>query len=186
LTYLKLKNLQKALEAFEHSVAMQPTKSNQDSLQHVAAIFEEFGMPLKAAVYQDAADGKTNDFKVERELGDLCYRYQNYDWARIKYQGAARLTSDLRLSTDMKAKAALSAAKKGMRDLAKNELTKLNSEVADNASVHYGLGVLAYDEGKFEEAIISFNIALRLDPDYDEAQKALEAAKLKAEGGVKD
>ncbi len=42
---------------------------------------------------------------------------------------------------------------------------------------HNNLGLVLGEQGNLEEAIEELRTAIRLDPDFDEAQKALDRAK---------
>jgi len=106
LVYQKLKDVDKELEAFERSVALKP--SFTDAIQHLAEVlFYRKKDATRAELYDNEARGKgTTDYRVQKELGDLCYKYgyefskeedrakqseSCYSWAKIKYNNAARL-----------------------------------------------------------------------------------------------
>jgi tetratricopeptide (TPR) repeat protein len=105
LVYQKLGDADKELEAFERAVALKP--SFADAVQHLAEVlFYRKKDATRAELYDNEARGKgSTDYKVQKELGDLCYRYgyefskeedrakqsdSCYSWAKIKYNNAAR------------------------------------------------------------------------------------------------
>jgi tetratricopeptide (TPR) repeat protein len=108
LVYQKLKDADKELEAFEKSVALKPNYT--DALQHLAEVlFYRIKDATRAELYDKEAKGQgSTDYRIQKELGDLCYRYGDefskvadyakqssscYSWAKIKYGNAVRIVN---------------------------------------------------------------------------------------------
>jgi tetratricopeptide (TPR) repeat protein len=107
LVYKKLGDADKELEAFERSVALKPS-NNDDAIQHLAEVlYYRKKDATRADFYDREARGQGSvDYKIQKELGDLCYKYgyifskerdrgkqsdSCYSWAKIKYSNAGRL-----------------------------------------------------------------------------------------------
>ena len=91
LVYQKLGDADKELEAFERSVALKPNFT--DAIQHVAEVlYYRKKDATRADLYDREARGQGNtDYAIQKELGDLCYKYGSYSWSKIKYNNATRL-----------------------------------------------------------------------------------------------
>ena len=90
LAYKRLKDVDKEIDAYGRSISINP--NNKDVFQLMAeALYYRKGDRTRAGYYQDAVDGKVNSYEVQKELGDLCYNYENYNWAETKYKTAARV-----------------------------------------------------------------------------------------------
>jgi len=91
LAYQKLKDTDKELDAFERSVALKP--NNADALQHLAEVlYYRKSDATRAGLFDSEARGQgSNDYKVQKELADLCYKYDSYSWARTKYGNGVRI-----------------------------------------------------------------------------------------------
>ncbi len=71
---------------------------------------------------------------------------------------------------------ALEAINHKQTDQAIDLLNQVLALTPDNAVVHHNLGVLYFEKGMSEEAIVKFEEALRLKPDYQNALLALRQA----------
>ncbi|MGQ9610968.1 MAG: tetratricopeptide repeat protein [bacterium] len=91
LVYQKLKDADNELEAFEKAVALKP--NNIDAVQHLAEVlYYRKSDPVRAALFDSEARGQgNNDYKVQKEIADLCYKYDSYSWARTKYGNGIRV-----------------------------------------------------------------------------------------------
>ena len=106
LVYLKLGDVDKELEAFERAVALKP--SFEEAIPHLAEVlYYRKKDSVRANLYDREARGQGNtDYKIQKELGDLCYKYgatfskeadrerqsnSCYSWSKIKHSNAARL-----------------------------------------------------------------------------------------------
>ncbi len=91
LVYQKLKDADNELLAFEKAVALKP--NNIDAVQHLAEVlYYRKNDPVRAALYDSEAKGQgNNDYKVQKEIADLCYKYESYSWARTKYGNGIRI-----------------------------------------------------------------------------------------------
>ncbi len=91
LVYQKLKDADNELAAFEKAVALKP--NNIDAVQHLAEVlYYRKNDPVRAALYDSEAKGQGNtDYKVQKEIADLCYKYESYSWARTKYGNGVRI-----------------------------------------------------------------------------------------------
>ncbi|HIE30474.1 TPA: tetratricopeptide repeat protein [Candidatus Poribacteria bacterium] len=134
LVYKKLKDTDKEIEAYERSIAINP--NNQEVLQLMAeALYYRKGNRTKAGIYQDAADGKVNSYDVQKELADVCYKHGNYNWAKTKYETAARIL-ERQIKKPEGEKAELENQKEATTDLTekaklRKEITKLQREIDD-------------------------------------------------------
>jgi tetratricopeptide (TPR) repeat protein len=172
LTYRKMKQNDKAIEAFERAVAKRPNFT--DALQHLAELYyykkgdRELGL-----AYSDAAGDKSYSYEPQKALGDLCFRYGSYNWARIKYRTAARLAPSPELKLLMNVMAAVSTARKGELGKAQEEINNLAQQNPDAAAIHYGRGEIAMAQNDPQTAIAEFKKALELDPSLSYAAAAL-------------
>ncbi|MFQ6040892.1 MAG: tetratricopeptide repeat protein [Candidatus Poribacteria bacterium] len=134
LVYKKLKDTDKEIEAYERSIAINP--NNQEVLQLMAeALYYRKGNRTKAGIYQDAADGKVNSYDVQKELGDVCYKYGNYNWAKTKYETAVRIL-ERQIKKPEGEKTELEKQKEATTDLTekaklRKEIDKLQREIDD-------------------------------------------------------
>ena len=134
LAYKRLKDADNEIEAYGRSIAINP--NNQEVLQLMAeALYYRKGDRTRAGIYQDAADGKVNSYDLQKELGDLCYKYGNYNWAKTKYETAVRILEREIKKPDSK-KAELEEQKEATTDLSKKaklrkEIKKLQNEIDD-------------------------------------------------------
>ncbi len=110
LVHLKLKNVDKELEAFERAVALKP--NFVEAVQHLAEVlYYRKKDAARADLYDREVRGQGNtDYKIQQELGDLSYKYgaifakeadrerqssSCYSWSKIKHGNAARLAKNL-------------------------------------------------------------------------------------------
>lgn len=75
---------------------------------------------------------------------------------------------------------ALEAIQAKQPDTAIDILRQVSALEPENAMVHHNLGVLYFEKGRPEEAISSFEVALRLQPGYQNALLALRQALFEA------
>jgi tetratricopeptide (TPR) repeat protein len=151
LTYQKLGDPDKELEAFERSVALKPS-NNDDAIQHMAEVlYYRKKDATRAEMYDREARGQgSNDYKVQLELANLSYRYAAifskeqdrdrqsdscYSWAKIKYNNAERLikrsiVSELTGAGKADLKALYDAAASGDQD-AQSLLQKIEPILVD-------------------------------------------------------
>lgn len=101
LVYKKLKQSDKELDAFERAVALKP--NNTDAIQSLAEVlYYRMNDPVRATIYDTEAKGQgNNDYKVQREIGDLCYKYNSYSWASTKYNSGIRIIN-LKINDELK------------------------------------------------------------------------------------
>lgn len=147
LVYLKLKDADKELEAFERAVALKPRDT--DAVQHLAEVlYYRKKNARRADLYDKEARGQgTTDYKVQKELGNLCYRYGGifaeeidrakqsdsaYLYAETKYKNAVRVLKN-KMEADLK-KALESGDESQAKQIVDNPsmiTVKLISEAAD-------------------------------------------------------
>ena len=106
LVYQKTGDADKELESFERAVALKPRFA--DAVQHLAEVlYYRKKDARRAELYDMEARGQGNtDYKVQKEFGDLCYKYGKifaseadgvkqsdscYLYADTKYKNAVRL-----------------------------------------------------------------------------------------------
>ena len=106
LVYLKLKDVDKELEAFERAVALKPNFT--EAVQHLAEVlYYRKKDSRRADFYDREVRGQGNtDYAIQQELGDLSYKYgaifsreadrekqsdSCYSWSKIKHGNAERL-----------------------------------------------------------------------------------------------
>jgi tetratricopeptide (TPR) repeat protein len=101
LVYKKLNQPEKELEAFEHAVALKP--NNTDAIQSLAEVlYYRMNNSVRATLYDTEARGQgNNDYKVQMEIGDLCYKYGSYSWASTKYNSGIRIITQ-KINNDLK------------------------------------------------------------------------------------
>ena len=134
LVYKKLNDPDKEIEAYEHSIAINP--NDAEVLQLMAeALYYRKGDRTKAGIYQDAADGKVNSYDVQKELADVAYKYGNYNWAKTKYETAVRVLQR-EIEKPQSEKAKLEEQKEATADLAekaklRKDIEQLQSEIDD-------------------------------------------------------
>ncbi len=181
LTYKKLKDADKEIEAYEKSLAINPT--NKDALQNMAgALYRRKGDKARAMIFQDAVDGKSN-YMIPKAIADISYKHGSYGMAKAKYKAATRaierekkklLQQEKPKQRDidrldeqmllMKVRAAIVSAKEGKLDVASQEINGLAADNPDAAVIHYGLGELALMQGKTEDGVAELTKAVELSP----------------------
>ncbi|MBN2588607.1 MAG: tetratricopeptide repeat protein, partial [Sedimentisphaerales bacterium] len=116
-------------------------------------------------MYPTSADAYFN-------LGFAYHLKQMYDKAIANYKKALKMNPEhskaynnlgFLLYESGKVKEALSTYRTGIQ------------YVPNNLDLHYNLGIMLNDQGQKEEAIKEFREALKIDPDYSNARKALQA-----------
>jgi len=147
LVYLKLKDADKELESFERAVALKPRDA--DAVQHLAEVlYYRKKDARRADLYDTEARGQGNtDYKVQKELGNLCYKYggifaeetdrakqsdSSYLYAETKYKNAVRLLKN-KMEADLR-KALESGDESQAKQIVDNPsmiTVKLISEAAD-------------------------------------------------------
>ncbi|MBM3212406.1 tetratricopeptide repeat protein, partial [Candidatus Poribacteria bacterium] len=177
LAYKKLGDTDNELDAFERAVALKP--NDREAVQSLAEVlaYRKKDM-VRGTIYDTEAKGQgNNDYKVQRELGDLSYKYDSFTWAKIKYGNTARLLSrkiedDLRkfisASTEPEAKAVV------------EDITKLTLKaVMDSANAGNKVAIAGIQ--KVEPLINDFRIVKSrvaisdaMTNQYNPAQQALD------------
>ena len=179
-TYQKLGDYQKERDSFERSVAINP--ENPDALQSLAEVLHyRLGDRKKAVIFQDLVDRQKDSFTSLKTLGDVCYKYEEYNKAQIKYKAAARIAKRLlQKSETSKEKsvliheygygtvlAALTLFKQGKEADAQTLIDTLASEYPDHPLIPYAKAEIALLKGDEKIAIASFKEAIEKDPRSD-------------------
>jgi len=102
LVYIKLKDVDKELDAFERSVALKPN-DNVDAMQHLAEVlYYRKNNPARAGLFDSEVKGQgNNNYEVQKEIADLCFQYNSYSWASTKYGNGIRVLND-KITKDLK------------------------------------------------------------------------------------
>lgn len=178
----------KELELIEKSVGMRP--NDKELLQELAVtLYHSLGLKDEAYIFDRLAkDDDTNRYDVQKGLADLCYKYGNYNWAKIKYRTTIRVCENKQRKLKkkkeieeynqyillMKVQLAVTEAQKGNLDKAQQSLDKLAKEKPDHAYIHYGNGQVALINGDTETGIAKLKKALELDTSLDYAAIVLK------------
>jgi len=176
------------LEMIEKAVAMRPT--DKELLQELAVtLYHSLGLRDEAYIFDRLAkDEGTNRYDVQKGLADLCYKHENYNWARTKYNNTIRACEREKNKAEsekdikeceqhillMKVRLAVTEARKGNLDTAQQSLEQLQKENPEHPYIYYGLGELALISGDTENGLAKLNKALELDPSIDYAAIALK------------
>ena len=186
LVHQKMGDYEKEAEFCERAIASKTDYT--DGLQSLAyVLFRHLNDKHRAAIFDDIAKGQGNSYESEIELGTICYKYDNYAWAKTKYKAAARLAerqkkdstspAEKRLIENRiayaKVHAAMAFYKSGMEDNAQETLNTLAAEYPDHALISYGNGQLALLKGDADTAIAEFRSSIEKDPRFHAAPIAL-------------
>ena len=179
LAYKKMNDSHKAVESFEHAIAVKTEYTK--ALQSLAELLHyQLKNTDRAVIFQDLVDQKGETYAGEKELASLCYKYGNYGWAKSKYELAARIaekekTDDTtpfqRRGIDnrvvyVRVHAAMAAYKGEMADKAQEILDTLASEYPNHPLIPYGRGQLAALKGDTDTAITAFKASIEQDPSF--------------------
>ena len=187
LTYKKMGDLYKAVEAFERSIA-----SDTDYIDSIQSLAEVLNYQLKqrerAIIFQDIIDTQGHTWIGEKELGDICYKYGNYLRAKSKYETAVRIAQREKEDSDTtpsgrrnldnqilyaKIHAAMADHQNGRSIQAQERIDVLAAEHPNHPLIAYGRGQMALLKGDVETAITIFESTIEKDPTSDAAPIAL-------------
>ncbi|MCZ6681428.1 MAG: tetratricopeptide repeat protein [Candidatus Poribacteria bacterium] len=186
LAYQKMGNYPKEAESCERAIAIKT--DYVDALQSLAyVLYRHLNQKELAGVFEDHAKGSSNTYAGEKALGDICYKYGNYGWAKSKYSAAARIAQrETQAATTALEKrtlgnqavyahvhAAMAAYKSGAADKAQQMIDALPTEYPDHALIAYGHGQLGLLKGDTDAAITAFKASMEKDPRADAAPLAL-------------
>jgi len=181
LVYIKLKDPDKELECFERSVALKPN-DNIDALQHLAEVlYYRKNDPARATLFDAEAKGQgNNDYKVQKEIADLCFKYGSYSWASTKYGNGMRIITSKINDELKKAVGTGEDAVKISADPTKIDLKR----VLDAAATGNTAAIAALKKVEPLLADYRFMIARRAlsqtrNKQYVDAQKLLDESKVK-------
>lgn len=179
-TYQKLGDYEKEREAFEQAVAKNP--EDTDALQSLAEVLHYRLKDRKTAgIFQDIIEQKRDSFITMKTLGDVCYKYKEYNKAQIKYKAAARIAKRLLGKSENPAEkqilthqygygtilAVLSIFKQGSEADAQTLLDTLIGEYPEHPLLPYAKGEIALLKGDEKVAIDAFKEAMEKDPRSD-------------------
>ena len=187
LTYKKMGDLYKAVEAFERSIASDTDYT--DSIQSLAEILNyQLKGRERAIIFQDIIDTQGHTWIGEKELGDICYKYGNYLRAKSKYETAVRIALREKENAEVtpferrkldnrilyaKIHAAMADYQNGGSVQAQEQIDALADEHPDHPLIAYGRGQMALLKGDVETAIAIFETTIEKDPASDAAPVAL-------------
>ena len=179
-TYQKLGEYQKEKEAFEQAVAKNP--EDTDALQSLAEVLNyRLNDRKTAAIFQDLVEQKRDSFITMKTLGDVCYKYGEYNKAQVKYKAATRIAKRLLENTEKPVEkrvlthqyvygtilTALSSFKKGREADAQTLLDTLATEYPAHPLLPYAKGEIALLKGDEKVAVDAFKEAIEKDPRTD-------------------
>jgi tetratricopeptide (TPR) repeat protein len=182
LIYKKTKEPEKEMGYLERAIV--GNMEYVDALQSLAEVLHyRMANTERAGLYQDLVDGKGNTYEVQRELGNLCYKYASYSRAKNKYRIAARsVMRELEKAEGEAEKRALtnlyleslvhvgmSDYKFGKEEEAVKIIEGLAEDYPDHALIDYGRGQIAFLKEDMETAIGFFNSSIEKDPRSDAA-----------------
>jgi len=186
LIHKKTKEPEKEMEYLERAIV--GDMEYIDALQSLAEVLHyRLGNTERAGFYQDLVDGKGNTYEVQRELGNLCYKYASYSRAKTKYRIAARNVmrelekvkgeAEKRSLTNLYLESlvhvSMSDYKFGKEEEAVKTIEGLAEDYPDHALIDYGRGQVALLKEDTEAAIGLFNSSIEKDPRSDAAPTVL-------------
>ncbi|MCZ6681427.1 MAG: tetratricopeptide repeat protein [Candidatus Poribacteria bacterium] len=186
LVYQKMGDYQKEAEFCERALAVKT--DYPDALQSLAyVLYRHLKEKDRAGIFDDIAKGKGDTYDGEKAIGDICYKYGNYSWAKTKYEAAARMAQRQKKEATseveervldnrivyMKVHAAMASYKSGVADKAQATIDSLTTEYPDHPLLPYGQGQLALLKGDADAAITAFKASMEKDPESDAAPIAL-------------
>ena len=186
LIHKKTKEPEKEMEYLERAIV--GDMEYVDALQSLAEVLHyRLGNTERAGFYQDLVDGKGNTYEVQRELGNLCYKYASYSRAKTKYRIAARNVmrelekvkgeAEKRSLTNLYLESlvhvSMSDYKFGKEEEAVKTIEGLAEDYPDHALIDYGRGQVALLKEDTEAAIGLFNSSIKKDPRSDAAPTVL-------------
>ncbi len=176
-TYQMLGEPEKERDAFERAVAINP--ENTDALQSLAEVLHYRIHDRKAAViFQDLVEQKRDSFITMKTLGDICYKYDQFNKAQVKYKAAARIAERHLNSADGAAEkktltyqyglgtvmAVVALHKYGKEEDAKTLLQTLSTEYPEHTLLPYAKGEIALHNGEENDAVAAFKEAIKMNP----------------------
>ena len=176
-TYQMLGEPEKERDAFEQSVAINP--EDTDALQSLAEVLHYRLHDRKAAIiFQDLVEQKRDSFITMKTLGDICYKYDQFNKAQIKYKAAARIAERHLNSADSAAEkktltyqyglgtvlAGVALHKYGKEDDAQTLLETLSTKYPDHTLLPYAKGEIALLKGEEDAAVAAFKEAIEMNP----------------------
>ena len=186
LVYQKMGNYDKEAEFCERAIASKTDYT--DALQSLAyVLFRHLNDKHRARIFDELAREQSNSYEGEIELGEICYKYGNYTWAKTKYQAAARIAerqnknsmslAEQRLVGNRivyaKVHAAMAYYKSEMEDKGQEIFDALAAEYPDHPLTSYGNGQLALLKEDTDTAIAEFKASMEKDPKSHAALIAL-------------
>lgn len=187
LTYKKMGDLYKAVEAFERSIASDTDYT--DSIQSLAEVLNyQLKQRERALIFQDIIDTQGHTWIGEKELGEICYKYGNYLRAKSKYETAVRIAQREKEGSEItpsksrsldnqilyaKIHAAMADYQNGGSIQAQERIDVLAAEHPNHPLIAYGRGQMALLKGDVETGITIFETTIEKDPTSDAAPIAL-------------
>ena len=186
VVHQKMGNYAKEAEFCERAIAIKTDYA--DALQSLAyVLYRHLNDRDRAGLLEDLATGNRGTYETERELGAICYKYENYAWAKRQYEIAARIAqqhiNDATLPTEQRRYSnqivyarihqAMAEHQNGESVQAQAQIDALTAEYPNHPLIPYGHGQMALLKGDVEAAISAFKIAMEKDPASDAAPIAL-------------
>ncbi len=186
VVYQKMGNYAKEAEYCERAIAIKTDYA--DALQSLAyVLYRRLNDRDRAGILEDLATGNRGTYETEKELGAICYKYENYTWAKRQYEIAARIAQQHRINATLPVEQhrysnqvvyarihqAMAEYQNGGSVRAQERIDALAAEYPNHPLIPYGRGQMALLRGDVKTAISAFKIAMKKDPASDAAPIAL-------------
>ncbi len=186
VVHQKMGDYEKEAEFCERAIAIKTDYT--DALQSLAyVLFYHLNDRDRAVVLEDLANGNGSTYESEKELGEICYKYENYTKAKTQYETAARIVQRHRTDATLpaaqrrfdnqivyaKVHAAMATYKGRMADKAQEIIDTLTAEYPDHPLVPYGKGQLDFLKGDVDASVASFKASIEKDSSFYAAPIAL-------------
>jgi len=187
LVYSKQNDIDNAIDSLERSIALKPSIDNIDAIQNLAWIlYDKKKDTVRATLFDSESKGQGDkDYKVQKEIADLCFKYNSYSWAGTKYGSGMRIIS-LKINDELKKSLGTSEdAKKISEDPTKIDLKMvMDASAAGNAGAITAMKKVDPILADYRFMIARRALSQTRNKQYVDAQKLLDESKVKEPGIV--